>query len=425
MVQANIDAVSWKPLKSKLTVNDGEVLMATLELLCEPLSKPKSVLNKRYEASFRLNPVLSCKNISSDRLHKAVWGLQILDRTYMFRPLAHLCNLLMEEGYLETEWHDVHYLCKMLGERFVYQGERPNITSPAGKKMLRNRLLFSWGYKEKDIPKFKKFFQMRDRASCAAIPKAVIHNFFVSANWPLSCFLTVRDGIGLHAHDMVEDAAAIVNATYIQPLVDKPAVKVRFEGEGTDNTFLHNKAELQKLYAKGPRLSPVDLLIAQKQAIKHEMRITEFNYLKFTQAFLELIDSLVAARHGLLSGDTPVPGGTWRHYGDKINRVVLDLILFEKEEKFKTIARVFKDWLSKYGSVGSEDFPKVKPKTMYPLPMRPDVVKLARDIVARRGLTDDVFIEEQVYGMGVEVTGSFKEHIKDVLEKHLGKPRCI
>lgn len=417
-IQTSIDAASWKPLQPKLTVNQGEVLTHTLKFISDSTQKPKGLLDKRFEASFRINPILSCKNTLAYRLFNAIWGAQIIDRTYMFRTLAHLWNLLREEGYLKTDWPAVHYIQNMLGEYFIYQGDRPTISGLGGKKTLRSRVLYSYGYKAKDIANLTKYFLTRDKSTHSKLPRTYAHNFFVSRDWALTCFLMQRDQADVRAHDAVQDVAAIVNATYIQPLVGKPVLHAHFGG--TEQTYLENKAELQRLYSKSPQLSSVDLLSSVKKCLNHEMRITEFNYLPFTQAFVELIDNLLIARNNLR--DSPVAGFTMLHSGDKLNRVVLDLLLFGKETKFKVVAKVFEDWLSKYGSVGSAGFPRAKPKMVCPLPLRPDVVKFVQDIVARRGLRDDVFTSEQVYGLGegVKVTESFEQHIKDIWARQRG-----
>ena len=96
---------------------------------------------------------------------------------------------------------------------------------------------------------------------------------------------------------------------------------------------------------------------------------------------------------------------------DKIKYITWDILMSDDEEKHEKAAVVFKEWLEAYGDVGIKAIPE-KARSMFPLPLKPSLVRVVQDIVSRRGLMDDVFTREQEWGMGIAATKSIEETVQ-------------
>lgn len=140
--------------------------------------------------------------------------------------------------------------------------------------------------------------------------------------------------------------------------------------------------------------------------------MNEFDWLKLSQALVELVNFLLIALDNLRGS----PMATYKRDNSvcKIDHISVDLLVCDDQKKFKKVAKVFEEWLGTYGRVCRPTTAQAEATTAaYPLPVRPDVVQHVRDIGARRGPAGGIFTKQQEYGLGVSSTFSWEERVRE------------
>lgn len=336
---------------------------------------------------------------------ESVLSIQVFDRSFIFRALAHLWNLLTELGYLDVPWPDLAIFVQKFGDGFAFQGSRSTLQKD-GKRVLWSRYFYAFGIKYKDVPQLLR--KLVNHTS-GTIEKIRTNWYFVTRNWPLLHLLIDREARGLYGNVVgAVDAGLIAYATVVAPLIGQQIIKPQF-GNNDDGTCIDNITELWKLYDRGPGLAGVDRLLAIKKGLKQELSINDVSYLTVADACVKLVDALLNALDDLR--DSPIRTYTRDNTACKIKHISIDLLVADDAKKWEKVARVFEGWLGMFGEICTPAIVEAK-KPVYPLPLRSGVVQLVHDIVTRRGLVEGVFTQEQEYGLGVNATYSWEDKIR-------------
>lgn len=404
--RCSVSMQQWKSMEGILKNQWSEAQhVSSLTNLCNDFPTHKQFRNKSFQPTFEFSPVLCCLNDVTIRSLTSVLAMQVLDRSFIFRALAHLWNLLTEMGHLDVAWPDLERFINIFGEGYAYQGSRPTLRKD-GKRVLWSRYFYAFGIKFKDVPQLIKKLVSH---TPGYFKKIRPNWYFTTRNWPLLHILIDRETRGLFGNIVgVVDAGLIANSTVVSPLIGQQGVTPQF-GNNSDGTCIDNKTDSWKLYDRGPGLGGVDRLLAIKKGLEKELIINEMDYLKIAQACVELVDSLLDTLDNLKDG--PVTTYIRNTTVCKVKHISIALLVTDDEAKWKKVAKVFEQWLRAYGNIGGATKAQTSRST-YPLPIRPDVVQLVRSIVERRGLAEGIFTEEQEYGLGVGATYSWEEGIR-------------
>lgn len=362
-------------------------------------------VNGRCQQYLMLNHISCCMTMSRWRMVYASNLISAIDTTCITKVLAHLWEVLRHKGLLSREWQDLDYLQGKLGRKFFFQTDAEDAITDLA--IIRRRIFYAMGMKWKTVEPFlyggmpPHFWKFRGHQ----------HLCYIASDRPTFILLDFRN-----QHDMFKsdkgtiDLELVANATLVRPIIGKPPEEVRFSD--LNSSAIANRAELWKLLDEGPTLSHAQLLSTIKEGLRQDMRVVDFGYVEMLEATAQLVNTLFAAFGGLpgsrfagMSEGTP-----W----EKLRKLMFDVFLDFHPAKLTRIAGVFDEWLKKYDNIGSRQLPPKCPEPTYPLPLRPDVIKIVEGIVQRRGLLDKVFTKAQVWGLGqsVQVTESLEDSVR-------------
>ena len=407
-------AKHWQGIKHTLTPEFylGEARQNMVEHL-DHLSDNRRPELKLVRTNLRplaqANPLFCCLNNIHIRMFTAIHSVSIIDQSFVVQLLGHLWNMLKEEGYLGNNWEDLDFLVNALGGQFIYQGERPNMR--AGREALVHRIWYFMGLKKKDVVKLRSHLSHRGPKP-SFYQKVHFISRFIASDMPVFWILNCREGWHVRGYDIgAVDSALVANAVVVPPILAQKPTDVIFN---TKN--IKNRPELFKLFDKAPMFAATTLLSLLKKGLTKDFAMLDFDYLAFQKQSLQLVDKLVQVSDDFDSTIFDIYEA--RTTTDQLKFVAWHLLLPDEEELHANAAQVFKEWLDENDSVGIQGIPRKSEGTSFPLPLKPQLVRVVRDIVARRGLMDDVFIPEQEWGLGVTSKGSIESAVRTAWATH-------
>ena len=399
-------AAAWWPRRVQCLVEDWERV--------RPLNK--RAIKGPLTGLLEISPFTCC--LSRERLSTdyAAASVSAMETSGIFRVLAHLHNLLVEEKVLDMCWADKDFLVEAMGEAYVYYITRPLLSQGDA---FRTQIF--WGIGLNEVEAVKLFFAPPDSGGGELVSR--LKPRFHRSTTPLHMLSMLRYGRANLNGDIAVDLELVATATVVPKLIGRTPKKVRM----TVNCQLEDRAELFRIKDKGPGLQPVDLLSVVKRGIDQELRMNKFDYLELEKACTQLVRSLLQEFDDLKA--SPFGRFLMPHTIEQANSLILNIITLigDKDPNAQSLyrknlekaAKVFTTWIQQYGSVGVAD--KNSPKDCGHLSaLSLDIVQEVERIVDRHGLLNDVFLPEQIQGMeaSIKVTDSLEARIAKLWAEH-------
>lgn len=309
----------------------------SLARLSEDKQRGLEMLNNKLRPIAQLNPLFCCFNNHNMRMYRAIQSVQLTEGFFVVPLLGHVWNLLREEQYLTSGWHDLDFLVRALGVHFVFQGERPTIDR--GREALKYRIWYCFGLMKKDVTKLvSQFFSKKHPNSVIRI-KGHLRRRFIASDMPVFWILDCRACWGKDRFDMgAVDAVLVAAAVVIPPILGQKPLEVVFSShEGV----ISNRPQLWKQFERGAILDVPNLLSLIKKGLRREFRMLDFDYLDFQKRCRKLVNTLVDAFGAFKNSpfalyDKPTTA-------DEMKYIVWDLLLSDEKEMYLKAAQVFKE----------------------------------------------------------------------------------
>lgn len=388
--------------------------------------------------ALRGNPVLWCLSDVLVRFNYAYESVRIIEKGVVVRMLAHFANLLREEALSLPLWPDLDFLTTTLGSKFIYQDDRPALSDNHREAFVR-RISYALGlHGRRTVMTMARTLRKDNNAVTTGVHLA---RRLTPSSTPLLHMLSGRlsqDMLGItDYHFGIEETELVATATLVQRLHTGKIHPVNLVFDKSSNQFkINNRADLCKLCDRSPTLQPAELLAVVKKGLQDEFAFLRFDYLKFERSCSDLVELLFDELWDL---KLPIFGlledADLKTTYDKMLALIMDVLwCFDGEHQrieicgtYKTkidkARNVFGKWLVENGNIGLRD--QGKHEYGHLSSLDGDILKVVEDIVARRGLLDDVFATEQLRGMeSVRVTASLESVIRDAWVKHKKERRA-
>ncbi|KAK5952868.1 hypothetical protein OHC33_005989 [Knufia fluminis] len=331
-------------------------------------------------------------------------GFVTVFHTNTFITLAHVYNILKEEGFLTAQWLDLEFLLSACGEEVVYRGPRPRASRPDAYMV---RIMYSMGHTERSVEQSVLGSRPFKPMECGETAHAFNSRFLL---WPvLSSLLNqiMRDTT-LRGQE-ADSEELILRATVVQKILGKVP---RNPKVGPD-LKLTNRDELRKLANTTKHLSPLHILRLTKRKIGTELNINDFGFVEINKACIQItaqllqlfknnkwftqfegyaVDGLDSASDMMaaIAGELALMVKMKAQYPKDLSDTVF-------RERMKATSKIFEDWLDKKGAVGIEQIKREEHKHLSCLDA--STLTMLEENVAEHGLLEDVFTSEQRAGM--------------------------
>lgn len=254
--------------------------------------------------------------------------------------LAHLWNLLREEGHLNFAWPDVEYLLAVLGDEFMFRSSRPMIAR-SGASSLRSRMVYGLGHKESIVPKPCRKVDSDDKWTFTFGAQ------YTNSSSPMYALVNTRNEGLSGSSDRIVDLELIATTTVIPKIVGQVPQTVWFNQEAQ----IENRNKLWVFRDKRPDLQAIELLAVTKNGLLQELRIMDFDYLGFDRAIHELSD-IIGDVFDVLQ-DLPARGGNLATPMEKLTFFVRGIAGESTTSPLlPMLATIFRHWLQNNGHVG-------------------------------------------------------------------------
>ncbi|KAK5937509.1 hypothetical protein PMZ80_010129 [Knufia obscura] len=321
----------------------------------------------------------------------------------LFIPLAHLFNILKEEGAISAEWPDFDFLMHHCGEKAFFRGSCP---TQSQRLDYADRFGFLTGLHTKKNIKI---------VQAGGWPKLEPDKYTLLRTAAMPLLTVLFDRIG--HEDSFDDQYAqctvlVLRATILQTLLGQPQKLIDMD---TDSS-IKNHYDLTKWAARAPPLSVVHVLALAKQRLKHELEALDFGWHQMNKAFFLLImqlNQLWQQRDWcfVLKPDQQYSAAYQaRHITmDLASNIKVSMLSTHPKQmrdhhgnlakqQLEAAGKIFEDWLKGNGSNGVAHLsPPSQPGHLSEL--KPSLLKLLGDIAGKHGLRDEIFTAEQREGM--------------------------
>jgi len=227
----------------------------------ERVVERNTAILSRYDNTRNLlstHPHLCLLNMSHLAYEHSVIASRAVEVGNIAATMAHVYNVLREEGLLSSEWADIEFLLIHGGIEALFQGVRPT-TRERGR--FAARLLHACGIREADFNThfdgIKHGFFERRKLGITLIQRPLNELLF---NRAMQTFERTKN------YELGStDAELIVSATVVPDLLNLPRKQTHLEG-----VHIKNRAALWKFKDKGPELPPIELLAVIRRGRRRE-----------------------------------------------------------------------------------------------------------------------------------------------------------
>lgn len=365
-------------------------------------------------AQLRSNPVLCCLNVCVTQMYSATTLVGMMDKSRITRLLAHFWNLFHKLRRVRHSWSDLECLIEMLGEDFFFQGEAPTLALLEDDTAMRRRFMYAMGgIMKKTKRSTKDVFTNQTEVRFNGRPKK-----FINSDIPVFWHLDHRNDHTLtHIEAGSTDLELIITATTIRQILGEKPIEIKLEH---NKTTFGDRAALWRLRDLTPDFDNVTLLCLVKKALQHDMRIMNFEHLKFLKGCSQLVNDLYNELEQINQRSFPSNGVSTTK--EKIETVTMDFLNNFHGYKADRMASVMSTWMATNAEVGSKQQRRVPIATTYPLSLQPGqawsgqcrtVQDSAGHRPTKRTLRSHLHETTIVgHGLSTTVTKNLEEHVR-------------